>query len=293
MSPANLERLMGTRMPVRAWHIAILLAATVLPASASAGPSGRDGGRIRVVYVAPKTAAYREIYDAMREQRVLERVGAIIGLVRLPNRLTYRLTECAGERNAWYAPENRSVTICYELLDSIVQAAPRTKSPAGVTRQDAIHGPVFQILLHESSHALFDLLQVPILGREEDAADQVASLILLHLSPADARRVVNGSAYFFAATAKAEPIDKGAFADVHGLSWQRFYNLACIAYGSDRKRYRAIVAKGYLPKERAKGCGEEYGQVDFAFRTLIGSHLRVRPAGGQRLRRAFRSAFKS
>ncbi len=152
MSPANLERLMGTRMPVRAWHIAILLAATVLPVSASAGPSGRDGERIRVVYVAPKTAAYREIYDTMREQRVLERVGAIIGLVRLPNRLTYRLTECAGERNAWYAPENRSVTVCYELLDSIVQAAPRTKSPAGVTRQDAIHGPVFQILLHESSH---------------------------------------------------------------------------------------------------------------------------------------------
>ncbi|WP_283535946.1 hypothetical protein [Methylorubrum extorquens] len=57
MSPANLERLTGTRMPVRAWHIAILLAATVLPASASAGPSGRDGGRIRIVYVAPKTAA--------------------------------------------------------------------------------------------------------------------------------------------------------------------------------------------------------------------------------------------
>ena len=85
----------------------------------------------------------------MREQRVLERVGAIIGLVRLPNRLTYRLTECSGERNAWYARENRSVTVCYEFLDSIVQAAPRTKSPAGVTRQDAIHGQLFQILLHD------------------------------------------------------------------------------------------------------------------------------------------------
>ncbi|MCJ2048758.1 DUF4344 domain-containing metallopeptidase [Methylobacterium sp. J-070] len=251
------------------------------------------GGTIRVVYEAPKKAVYREIYDTMRQRRVLERVGTIIGFVRLPTRLTYRLKECAGELNAWYAPEDRSVTICYELIDSIVRVAPRTKSPAGVTRRDAIAGPVFQILLHESGHALFDLLHVPILGREEDAADQVASLILLHLSPADARMVVDGGAYFFATTAKEEPVDKGAFADVHGLSWQRFYNLTCMAYGSDRRRYRGIVAKGFLPKERAEGCEEEYDQVAFAFQKLIGPHLRMRFRSGAQLRRAFRSVPRS
>lgn len=228
----------------------------------------------------------------MRERRVLERVGAIVGLVRLPTRLTYRLKECAGELNAWYAPENRSITVCYELIDSIVRAAPKNKSPEGVTRQEAIRGPVFQILMHESSHALFDLLNVPILGREEDAADQVASLILLHLSPADARMVVDGSAYFFATTARYEPVDKGAYADVHGLSWQRFYNLSCLAYGSDKRRYRAMLTKGYLPKERAEGCEEEYGQVAFATEKLIGPHLRVQPSDGKRLRRAFRPASK-
>lgn len=279
------------RAPV--WCVGLILVAMVQPAVASTPPSSPEAGRIQVVYERPKKAAYRAIYDAMRERRVLERVGAVVGLVRLPTRLTYRLKECAGELNAWYAPENRSVTLCYELVDSVVSAAPRVKSPAGVTRQEAIRGPVFQILLHESGHALFDLLHVPILGREEDAADQVASLILLHLAPADARTVVNGGAYFFATTAREEPVDKGAFADVHGLSWQRFYNLACMAYGSDRRRFRAIVAKNYLPKERAAGCGEEYAQVAFAFRKLIGPHLRVRPVGGTRLRRAFRSAFRS
>lgn len=277
---------------MRAGLLALMLTAVVAPPAAARRIDAQASGRIRIVYEAPKKSAYREIYDAMRQRRVLERVGAIVGLVRLPTRLTYRLKECAGELNAWYAPENRSVTVCYELIDSIVRAAPKTKSPAGVTRQEAIRGPVFQILLHESSHALFDLLQVPILGREEDAADQVASLILLHLSPADARMVVMGSAYFFATTAKDEPVDQGAFSDVHGLSWQRFYNLACLAYGSDKRRYQAILAKDYLPKERAAGCEEEYGQVAFAFAKLIGPHLRVRPVGGERLRRAFRSAFK-
>ena len=270
----------------------LALTLTALDATpAEAGTGSIDGGRIRVVYEAPTKAAYREIHDTMRQRRVLERVGAIVGLVRLPTRLTYRLKECAGELNAWYAPENRSITICYELIDSVVRAAPEKKSPAGVTRQEAIQGPVFQILLHESGHALFDLLGIPILGREEDAADQVASLILLHLSPADARMVVAGSAYFFATTAKGEPVDKGAFSDEHGLSWQRFYNLACLAYGSDKRRYRVVLTKQYLPKERAESCEEEYGQVAFAFAKLIGPHLRARPKDGERLRRAFRSAL--
>lgn len=279
-------------MRASAWFIGLTLAFAVVPAGAVTRRSAHESGHVRVVYEAPQTAAFREIRDAMRRRRVLERVGAIIGLVRLPTRLTYKLEECAGELNAWYSPDNHSVTICYELIDSIVRVPPQTKSPAGVTRHDAIAGPVFQILLHESGHALFDLLQVPILGRDEDAADQVASLILLHLSPADARMVVDGGAYFFATTAKDEPVDKGAFADVHGLSWQRFYNLGCMAYGSDKRRYRSIVAKGYLPKERAEGCEEEYGQVAFAFRKLIGPHLRVRLGRGERLRRAFRSVTR-
>ena len=280
-------------MRTRAWQIALALAVAALPASAATKRNAHEVGRVRVIYEPPKKAGFREIHDAMRERRVLERVAAIVGLVRLPTRLTFRLEECAGVPNAWYAPDSQSITICYELIDTIVKAAPRTRSPADVTRQEAIRGPIFQILLHESSHALFDLLDVPILGREEDAADQVAALILLHLSPDEAQMVVAGSGYFFATTAKDEPLDKSAFADVHGLSWQRFYNLGCLAYGSDKRRYRHIKAKGYLPKERAEGCEEEYSQAAFAFRKLISPHLRVRPARGERLQRAFRSASKS
>lgn len=280
-------------MRARALQIALVLAVAALPTSAAAKRIAHEVGRVRVIYEPPKKAAFREIHGMMRKQRVLERVAAIIGLVRLPTRLTFRLEECAGVLNAWYDPNSQNVTICYELIDSVVQAAPRMKSAAGVTRQEAIRGSLSQILLHESSHALFDLLNVPILGREEDAADQVAALIVLHLSPADARMVVAGSGYFFATTAKDEPLDKGAFADVHGLSWQRFYNLACLAYGSDKRRYRHIKAKGYLPKERAEGCEQEYSQAAFAFRKLIGPHLRLRPARGERLQRAFRSGSKS
>ncbi|GEP02899.1 DUF4344 domain-containing metallopeptidase [Methylobacterium oxalidis] len=274
--------------------LALLIGAAPPPGPAEAAQTARhvDAGRIRVVYEAPKKAAYRAIYEDMRRQRVLERIGAIVGLARLPTRLTYRLKECAGELNAWYAPESRSVTLCYELVESVRKAAPKTTSPAGVTRQEALRGPVAQILMHESGHALFDLLDIPILGREEDAADQVAAYALLQLGGREARTVVNGSAYFFATNGKDETVDQGAFADVHGLFWQRFYNLACLAYGSNKSAFGYIVAKGYLPKERAEGCSEEYEQVAFAFERLIVPHLRVKPGPGKRLQHAFRRAAR-
>jgi hypothetical protein len=47
----------------------------------------------------------------------------------------------------------------------------------------------------------------------------------------------------------------------------------CIAYGADPKLFGDVVAKRYLPKERAEGCADEYHQAAFAFETLIGPHL--------------------
>jgi hypothetical protein len=265
------------------------LAAVLLLAShgVEARSASRPTDRVVLAYDAPQDPLYRPVYDNARRQKLFERIGAIARLVRLPTRLTYRLKECGGSANAWYDPATRNVTLCLELIAGIVGLAPRQASARGVSREQAIRGPVAQILLHETSHALFDLLHVPVLGREEDAADQVASLLLLHLAPGNARDILEGSAYFFVTLGKQEALNEGSFANAHGLSWQRFYNLACLAYGSDQRRYRDIVERSLLPDERAKGCKAEYTQVYNAFIRLIAPHLRKRPHRGERLQRAF------
>ena len=68
------------------------------------------------------------------------------------------------------------------------------------------------------------------------------------------------------------------FADEHGTPAQRFYNLLCVAYGADPKFSEYLVTKGYLPKDRAEGCEDEYEQVAFAYQTLIGPHIDQRLA---------------
>ena len=127
-------------------------------------------------------------------------------------------------------------------------------------------GPLFDTCLHEFAHALFDMLKVPVLGREEDAADQVAAYINLQFGKAEARRLIMGTAYAYANEAeRAAPLSLKQFADEHGTPAQRAYNVLCIAYGADPELFGDLVSKGYLPKKRAEGCGDEYGQIADAF----------------------------
>ena len=51
------------------------------------------------------------------------------------------------------------------------------------------------MFLHETGHAVFNMLQIPVLGREEDAADQFAAYLMLRLGKDEARRMILGSAY--------------------------------------------------------------------------------------------------
>jgi hypothetical protein len=160
-------------------------------------------------------------------------------------------------------------------LDWVWQAAPEQTTPAGIAPIDALAGPVIFIILHEAGHAAFDLLKIPIFGREEDDADQFSAYVLLHAGKDEMRRLIGGAAYQFKSGVQSESqnIATKRFSDVHGTMAERFYNLLCMAYGADEELFKDIVANGYLPKDRAEGCDDEYGHVAYAFKTLIGPYI--------------------
>src|SRR3979490_3291439 len=106
-------------------------------------------------------------------------------------------------------------------------------------------------------------------------ADQVSAYIMLHLGKAEARRLIGGASYAYKTEAEAAtaPPSMKQFADVHGTPAQRFYNLLCIAYGAAAQLFGDMVEKGYLPKERAEDCKDEYQQVAYAYEEVIGPHI--------------------
>jgi hypothetical protein len=252
--------------------ILILIGASLHPESASAGKSANlRADRIQISYVPPKNSAHEAVFQLLKQRRVLEKFKGLLSALRLPRRLLLKVEGCDGESNAWYADD--AVTVCYEYLEDILRNAPKETTPAGVTRTDAIVGPTLEVFLHEVGHAVFDYLSVPVLGREEDAADQFAAYLLLQFAEADARRLIYGVAYSYNIDASQPSTKKHPFADEHGLPAQRFYNVLCMAYGADSKLFADLVDKGFLPRERAEGCADEYDQVIRALNKLIGPYI--------------------
>jgi hypothetical protein len=228
---------------------------------------------LRVEYVPPTNPAHQALYDMLRQRRALEKLQEIFSPFRLPIELTLKTVGCDGVANAYYQrPELR---ICYEYLEEIRQSIPKETTEAGITAHDAVVGQFFYVVAHEMGHAVFDLYDVPLFGRPEDAADNFAVYMMLQFGKREARGLVGGAAYsyrnFIHDPKYIVPLE--AFSGTHGAPAQRFYNLLCIAYGAHPKLFADVVEKGYLPQKRAMTCRGEYREVAFAFKQLIAPHL--------------------
>ena len=229
--------------------------------------------RIGIEYEPPKNPAHQPLYEMLKEHRVLEKMQEIFSPFQLPIELTFKTAGCDGISNAWYS--RPTVTICYEYLAEIQRDMPKEATSAGVTPADAVLGQFFYAVAHEVGHAMFDLLSVPVFGYQEDAADQFAVYIILHFGKADARRLILGAAHSYNKYVKNPTVTAPltAFSDEHGPPAQRFYNLLCLAYGADPVLFADVVEMNYLPKERARVCRGQYGELNFAFHQLILPHL--------------------
>jgi hypothetical protein len=225
--------------------------------------------RIDIQYAEPKSAEHRQVLQLVKEGRTLEKIQMLLSPIRLPRRLLIKIQGCDGVSNAWY--DGEAVTVCYEYLDELWKNAAQETTPAGIAPIDTLIGPVVDVFLHEAGHAVFDILEVPLFGREEDAADQFSTYIMLKLEKDEARRLIKGNAYQYKGDVQSStvsmPLKK--FANEHGTPSQRFFNVLCLAYGADKVLFADFVSKGYLPQERSEGCEDEYAQVDRAFRRLI------------------------
>lgn len=263
-------------MAARHRHIKTGLAVLMLAILPAGAPAQTDAmpNRVRTEYGDPANPAHQQIYDNLKQQRVLERLGEFLSPFRFPRDLLLKVEGCNGKVNAYY--EDAVVRVCYEYLAFIYDNLPRGATPGGLTPEDAALGPTFDVFLHETGHAVFDMLRIPLVGREEDAADLFSAYILLQLSKEETRTLMRGIAHLArkeATAAMAETLQLKDYAGVHSHAGQRYFNLICMAYGRDPELFANAVSIGQLPAERAAGCATEYAQFEYAFQTLILPHV--------------------
>jgi len=233
--------------------------------------------RIEITYEKPDNPAHSEIYDDLKEHKVLERLQAFLSPFQLVIPLEIVMAGCDGDPEAEYG--DGEILICYEFVEMLIKNMPDETTPAGIEPADTVVGPFFDTVLHEFAHALFDMFYTPMFGREEDAADQLAAYLYLQLGEEDARRLIRGTAYNYlvvetndedSAQTVEEFIEDSA--ETHSLPAQRAYNLLCMAYGANPKLFADLASKGRLPEDRLEFCVEEYEQVQQAYLDLIEPH---------------------
>ena len=259
-------RIVCFSMPALAAFAPTVLVTSAL-AQAPAGPELRNP-KLSIDYVEPRSAEFQDLYERLKKRQVLEELAQFLSPLKLPLSLRLKFAEC-GVVNADYDPLDLRIRICYEWVDFMEKRAPTAAVPAAglVSRADAIVGSTVSVILHEMGHALFDILKVPVLGKEEDAADQIAGFIMLQFGKETARRLITGTAFMYFVQSKVD--GNSNFSDTHGTDLQRFYNYLCIAYGREPETFADFVAKNILPTSRAENCAREYRQVQRAYMQLI------------------------
>jgi hypothetical protein len=212
---------------------------------------------------------YKAIKERLQKRRLLEEFSQFLAPLRLPLKIRLITKECE-TANAFFNFVDMSITMCYELIAEIENRAPKTRTPEGITRQEAIVGEVVGTMLHEAGHMISRLFLLPVLGREEDTADQIAAFVMLQFGKDVARTLIRGEVHGWNWRARNYLT---AYWGVHSTNLQRQHTYLCIAYGGDPATFQDLVNNGWLPKTRAANCAKDYKQVELAFNKTILPHL--------------------
>lgn len=228
-----------------------------------------DDGDFLVEHLDVATPRYQEIDRQVKDAKLLEKAAEKLNRsLILPRDIMLRTKDCK-EVNAFYDAEDRSVTMCYELMEHFY----RTFKSSGTSDDlayEKMNEAVKFVFLHEIAHALIDQYKLPVAGNEEDAADRCSAYINLKELGDEGVRNVYAAADAFAIESKQGDNSKRNLADEHLLREQRFYNSLCMIYGSNPAKHNKIVDDGYLPKERAVRCQGEYQRTVDSWISLLG-----------------------
>lgn len=171
---------------------------------------------------------------------------------------------------------------CEARLAAAVEAIsthPRVKDvPRPLLRATAefTTGNMLFVLLHEMAHGLIADLQLPVLGREEDAADQFATVTMLKMGTEFSHRTLVNAAkgWFLSDRRSRENGENAVYYDAHGLDLQRAYNIICLMVGSDADRFKDLADETNLPEDRRDTCLGDYSNASWSWDKALKPFLR-------------------
>lgn|ERR1043166_88112 len=139
-------------------------------------------------------------------------------------------------------------------------------------------------LVHEMGHVFIAEMGLPVLGREEDAADAHAVLVLLQVGDALSHGALVNTVKGWLVREqrdrnRGDHGDKAAVYDEHGLNRERAYAIVCLMVGFDPEKFADLARDMHLPQERQQTCQADYSNASWSWERVLKPHRRavIRP----------------
>jgi hypothetical protein len=131
-------------------------------------------------------------------------------------------------------------------------------------------------LFHEIGHLFVDQFALPMLAKEEDAADNLATLMILDAYDASEDGMILYNAFWYWSLTDAEQagqeIDQASLFDEHSLDKQRAFAMVCIVVGKDKDEFAEIAREWELDADQQDACGGTYEQAKTGWDKVLEPH---------------------
>jgi hypothetical protein len=184
------------------------------------------------------------------------------------------LVRNSSDTGPYYDPETHTINLDYAftafIYDQVKRMDPKISDydlGSSVAAIDAF------LYVHEFAHLLIDAFDLPITGREEDAADQLAALFMVKFVDGGEEYAFDAAKFFDSLAGDPSQLAEEDFFDEHSLDKQRAYQIVCWIAGSSDANYAAIEKKDIFTEDRLARCPEEFAQIDHAWGQLLEPHF--------------------
>ena len=194
----------------------------------------------------------------------------------MPQSLTSR--PCAGTPLSRHELERRVAEAARTLA-----GRPRLRGMSQAQREKHVQfvvGNLLFVLGHEIGHAVIREMGVPVVGREEDAADFFSTMTALTCEEGFGDRVLANAAlgWFLSdrrdRRGRRDYDAKANYYGEHGMDLQRAYAVVCLMVGSNPGKFASLADAAKLPPERQMTCQDDYLNAKWSWDQVLQSHLR-------------------
>jgi len=143
--------------------------------------------------------------------------------------------------------------------------------------RDFIAGNLFFLAYHELGHAIISEFDLPVIGREEDGVDRLATWMMTpgEITEETMPVFLINAVFGWMSVSVNESLDKIAWWGQHGTSEQRGYQVACLLYGDNPQVYKAVADGVDLPRDRRESCIKETAQNSKAWDRMLEPYIRA------------------